>query len=1370
MKKTLSLVVSLLAMLSLALVAARASLARALEPPSVEAALQAPAGTYALLIIAPGEFEPALDPLVAHKNATGITTTLVTLESIYGDARFVGVDEPEQIKQTIAYYEGHYGIQYAMLAGDVDKLPVRWVTSRRSNHPEEVEYYFPSDLYYADLYDSGGAFNTWDYDGDGYFGEHVVSGNCAADPYSVNLDHADLHPDVAVGRVPASTAAEMESYVAKVIKYEHLTFDPADDWFHDALFIAGSGRKCDAGIHFNDVQSTLGGDFDFQTYIHDSYLTASPDQAYRPCFCTGTETTAECRARTGLSADEIDIFEDAMWGSTTWDKDHAVPAAEFAAVGLLGWHDHTSRVRNYTTDVNNADKFTVAFSDGCSDGGFAGGPPGGMARFAPVSEGTRNVGGQDMPYLTVDGDEIQVIFDPEWVDHDGDGTDDKFYHVTGCVLNGTTYPRSGDHCGGGILPDMTLADGFEGGSDPVAMTRPYILNAPPPAPLQPAAYDWEFNPEEKLFAKNSASGDETGWVGLAAATKGASFPANGELMYQFFRGYNSPHSSVDGRNRLGDMWRSMLMRWLDNEVFDASGDFSFAPIFSDYDISRNDWFETYCAMYGMQHTMMYALFGDPSLRAGGVEGLADTTPPTTSDNADNDWHNDGVSVALTASDAGTPPSGVRETRYRIGGGAWRTGNRLTVSAPDDHSNDGIHTFNYYSMDFLGNTETTKSDQVRIDTVKPDTDIALDGEPPAMVFCFPGQSCPEQGCYNDEVTVALTATDGRSGVASTWYEMGGYIHTYTGPFDVHGGDYLDFRTLHYWSEDEAGNVEGRHEVDFCVSNWRAGMLRDEIRILAALKDIVAMRMRPEFAATLPIEAVQFYYARQGVAQPYWTLIGTDTNIKDGWGVDWDTRQLQTDGGYIVRMMALDAPPTLGTRALQPSAVLYQEQVSVTVSNVPSASYEFNLSAFPTEASRGEEIEYTLEFINQMGYPLTNLTMTCSIDTGLFDQIGMMDGGGLDAYGNPTWSTAQVGAGATWKGHFTATTKADLTPGTVIASQAFLTNDLIHLALSDDPTTPAAGDWTKVQIKLLNGVIVGKVREATYSQPVSATVTIAGPASQTLATGLTGVYTSTPLTPGIYTVSVQAEDYEYLVPAGPVTVTLDGTAASVHADFMLNMADIIPPVSTIYLSADQIVLSHTAIISGTAYDYAPGSGVSQVEVSILRSDHEQYWDGAAWVVTPTWLLAAGATTWTLDCSGIAWDERAPYAIASRATDGAGNVELPLAASTTPRLQAPALISPLDGAQVDKPTFVWSSVLDSQYHIQADDDDDFGSPEIDDVYLDLSTRTGRQLAGGVYYWRVKAINREYGYPESEWSAVWRVTVTAKIYLPLVLREFAD
>lgn len=1313
---------------------------------------------YDLLIIAPETFTSVLQPLVDHKEATEMPTLMITLENIYDI--FDGADEPEKIKRAIEHYNQIHSIKYVMLVGDVDKFPVRWVTYEEPNQPENRTLYFPSDLYYADLYDEDGTFNTWNFDNDEYFGEHLESDRWGSDPYSVNADRADLHPDVAVGRVPASYIEEVESYVAKVIRYEYLTSDSASDWFHNVLLLAGASRKtgeCDPGIHFNDIKNYLGGDFQYKIYIRDSFFGIDLNRPMRPCNCTSGESLNDCKIRTGLTEDQINIFRNAdgfLWPDSS----------EFVNVGFLGWHGHTGDWANvqssYRTRVNNSDYFTVGFSDGCGDGSFT---------VVPTVEMVEH----GWSYMETGGRIIQIIFDQIPEDRDGNGKNETYYDVINCSIDGIKYPIDELLT---MFPDIILHDDFDDYGNPVTRIPQYILNGPPPAPLQPITCDREFNPEYLLFAKNSTSGVETGWVGLVAATKGTGFTSNGELESLFFRSYNEPHTTVSDKDRVGDMWRSMLEYWLEEVVFDDTGNFDFTEYHDKYSssICRES------SKVGIQSTMMYALFGDPSLRVGGVPDLEDTEPPETTDDADRDWHNCDVTITLTATDDGDPPSGVRITNYSIDGGDWVTGNHLTIEAPSNHRNDGIHRIDYYSIDFLGNTEAVKNAEIKIDTYPPHTAVLLDGEPPAMVLCpciCPPDNpdceceCPKRGCYTDSVTVTLDATDyppthtpvSVSGVdyiehdcCRSPYHLCGY----TGPFDVYGR-LREIITLKYWSVDNAGNVNWPpNEVTFCVSNWGVEAMMDEIRIFATIEEIIAIKMLKFFADTLPpINYVKFEYAGPyPTEQPDWVTMGVDHNGNDGWGIHWDTTNVP-DGDYHIRMTVVGSEFRQGSEvyhAQQQDKVIYQEQLNVTVCNIPNSAYDFKLYA-PDEIDRGEVIRYTLKFDNKMDRPLTNLNMIGDLDTGFFDKIKVLDNGYLNKQGMPTWFRQELKSGETWKVRFKGKTKPDIYPGMIITSQALITADTVPLLLSDDPTTPKEDDYTAVAIRLIDGSITGKVGDDKYGTAITASVAIDGAVTQNITTDGSGIYLFSDLPPGDYNVSVDAENYDYLSPTAPVTVTLDGTGASIQVDFFMARKDIIPPVSSILLSADEIVHENMIEIHGIAYDYAPGSGMSKVDLCIERNNDRKYWDGNSWERKETWLLALGTTEWTFKCSGITWDSNFSYVIKSRATDNAGNVERATVITTTSALQSPALISPANKISVGYvPTFEWSYVLDSCYYIQIDNDRYFRSPEIDASYLTHNTYTPGEMEKGTYYWRVKAVDMERGYRESEWSEVRTVTTT--------------
>lgn len=87
-----------------------------------------------------------------------------------------------------------------------------------------------------------------------------------------------------------------------------------------------------------------------------------------------------------------------------------------------------------------------------------------------------------------------------------------------------------------------------------------------------------------------------------------------------------------------------------------------------------------------------------------------TTATTSGKSGANSWFRSAVEITLTATDDKT---GINYTKYRVNGGSW-----TNYTAPIQISGEGTQTVEFYSIDYAGNTETTKSRSVKIDTVAP----------------------------------------------------------------------------------------------------------------------------------------------------------------------------------------------------------------------------------------------------------------------------------------------------------------------------------------------------------------------------------------------------------------------------------------------------------------------------------------------------------------------------------------------------------------------------------------------------------------------------------------------------------------------------
>jgi hypothetical protein len=187
-----------------------------------------------MVIIAPSLFSDTLQSLIDHKNSVGIRTFLKITEEIYSE--YEGRDKPEQIKYFIKDALENQKIEYIVLVGDIDNVPIRksW-----------VRFYYGSslifdscitDLYYADIYDAKGGFCSWDSNNNNKFGETVQDVGFYNQTFEY-IDDVDLFPDVSIGRLPCSNSNEIKIVVDKIVHYETQTYDK--EWFNRLILMGG---------------------------------------------------------------------------------------------------------------------------------------------------------------------------------------------------------------------------------------------------------------------------------------------------------------------------------------------------------------------------------------------------------------------------------------------------------------------------------------------------------------------------------------------------------------------------------------------------------------------------------------------------------------------------------------------------------------------------------------------------------------------------------------------------------------------------------------------------------------------------------------------------------------------------------------------------------------------------------------------------------------------------------------------------------------------------------------------------------------------------------------------------------------------------
>ena len=191
------------------------------------------------LIVAPERFHDELQTYVQQKQKL-LNAELVSLEKTLKST--AGVDDPERLKRFLYDAWRKRKLKYVLLVGDVDVLPVRYMVLDRATTAAFDYAFYPSDLYYSDLTNKDGRFGDWngqkdDFHAD-YFGE-VRGEKIKDDP--INFDQIKYLPDIAVGRWPVSTTAELRVVAAKSLAYEKSILDGTHPGMRKAAFFHVAG-------------------------------------------------------------------------------------------------------------------------------------------------------------------------------------------------------------------------------------------------------------------------------------------------------------------------------------------------------------------------------------------------------------------------------------------------------------------------------------------------------------------------------------------------------------------------------------------------------------------------------------------------------------------------------------------------------------------------------------------------------------------------------------------------------------------------------------------------------------------------------------------------------------------------------------------------------------------------------------------------------------------------------------------------------------------------------------------------------------------------------------------------------------------------
>jgi len=199
----------------------------------VESSLTSP---YDLVIITSEEYSDILQSFIDHKESMNILILLKTTEDIY--ETYLGRDNPEKIKYFIKEMKENHSTEFVLFIGNNTAVPTRYTNIYYEDdfgYPTPSHWVFPSDFYYADLYDINGVFSSWDSNGNDIFAEYNWDGN---------YDTFDLTPDISIGRLPCNNDQEVGICIQKIIAYE-TNKAWSETWFNDIICIGGDSLPYD---------------------------------------------------------------------------------------------------------------------------------------------------------------------------------------------------------------------------------------------------------------------------------------------------------------------------------------------------------------------------------------------------------------------------------------------------------------------------------------------------------------------------------------------------------------------------------------------------------------------------------------------------------------------------------------------------------------------------------------------------------------------------------------------------------------------------------------------------------------------------------------------------------------------------------------------------------------------------------------------------------------------------------------------------------------------------------------------------------------------------------------------------------------------
>jgi hypothetical protein len=270
------------------------TLARRLSPRTISidsiSNLQDSSNRADYIVITHPDFAASLQPLLAHRASQGLRVMLVDIFDVYDEFSY-GIIDPQAVRSFLAYAYQNWtppAPLYVLLVGDGHFDPRGY---RGYNDPTFIPPYLQPEV-------------------DPFLGETVADNRMAM------IVGDDTLPDMALGRIPARTAAQVDVVVNKILSYE--TAPPTLGWTREALFVA-------------DNKDTAG---DFQV-LSDTIINLLPS-GYMPkkvyLGITHNRTEAQQAIRSEINQGVLLVNYIGHAGATLWASESLLNASSVAAL------------------------------------------------------------------------------------------------------------------------------------------------------------------------------------------------------------------------------------------------------------------------------------------------------------------------------------------------------------------------------------------------------------------------------------------------------------------------------------------------------------------------------------------------------------------------------------------------------------------------------------------------------------------------------------------------------------------------------------------------------------------------------------------------------------------------------------------------------------------------------------------------------------------------------------------------------------------------------------------------------------------------------------------------------------------------------